>query len=60
MDYGLGDKSSLGKFYELGSHVLLIGVDYDINISFYLSEMKSGVRQTCASGLPILINGKKV
>ncbi len=60
MDYGLGDNSPLGKFNELGGYVLLVGVDYDSNTFFHLSEMRSGIREIFVNGAPILINGKRV
>ena len=60
LDYGLGDDSPLGKFYELDGYVLLIGVDYDRNTSFHLSEIRSGVREEFKNGAPILVKGERV
>ena len=60
LDYGLGENSPLGKFYKLGGKVLLIGVNYDRNTSFHLSEVKSGIKDEFTNGAPILVEGKRV
>lgn len=60
LEYGLGEKSPLAKLYELGGHVLLLGVNYDRNTSFHLSEVRSGVRGEYKNGAPILEDGKRV
>ena len=44
----------------MGGHVLLLGVNYDRNTSFHLSEVRSGVRGEYKNGAPILEDGKRV
>jgi len=60
LDYGLGEDSPLGKFYELDGYILLIGVNHDRNTSFHLSEIRSGVRDEFNNEGPILVNGERV
>ena len=60
LDYGLGIDSPLGKLYKLKGHVLLIGVNYDRNTSFHLSEILSGERKDFKNEGPVLIDGKRV
>jgi aminoglycoside 3-N-acetyltransferase len=41
MDDGLGEGSPLARLYELGAHVLLLGVGFDSNTSFHLAEHRA-------------------
>src|SRR6056297_700062 len=60
LDYGLGNNSPLGKLYSLDGYILLLGVDYDRNTSFHLSEIRSGVKEEFEGEGPVLIEGKRV
>lgn len=60
LDYGLNDKSPLGKMYRLDTKVLLIGVDYDNNTSFHLAEYNSNLRKEIKQSAPIIEDGKRV
>ncbi|MDZ7671893.1 MAG: AAC(3) family N-acetyltransferase [Halanaerobiales bacterium] len=60
LNFGLGDNSPLGKLYNLDGHILLLGVDYDRNTSFHLSEVRSEVREEFENEAPILVDGKRV
>lgn len=60
LEYSLGENSPLAKFYELDGKVLLLGVDYDNNTSFHLSEYRAGNYAKAVSASPIIENGEKV
>lgn len=55
----LGESSPLGKIYKLNGYILLIGVGYEKNTSFHLSEYKSKARNYTKFGSPIMVNGKR-
>ncbi|UOQ95560.1 AAC(3) family N-acetyltransferase [Halobacillus shinanisalinarum] len=57
--FSLNDDSPLGKFYEADARVLLLGVDYDSNTSFHLSEYRSSTCKVMTRGAPLLVNGKQ-
>jgi aminoglycoside 3-N-acetyltransferase len=54
-----GDRSPLGKLYELDGHVLLLGVEHWNNTSLHLAEFRANYRgkQTIRSGCAMLVNG---
>ena len=60
LEYGLSEKSPLARIYDLDGYVLLLGVPYENNTSFHLSEYRSNCRETFISGAPILENGMRV
>ncbi|MCF8008615.1 MAG: AAC(3) family N-acetyltransferase [Halanaerobiales bacterium] len=60
LDYGFGTNSPLGKVYELDGSILLLGVNYDRNTSFHLSEILSQKKEEFKNGAPVLVNGKRV
>ena len=50
--YALGDSSPLARIYDIGGHVLLLGVGFGSNTSFHLAEYHAEVRkpiQSCAA-----------
>lgn len=59
---GLGEDSPLGRLYDLGGMVLLLGVDHDRNTSLHLGERRAiGDRCTMqAGGAPLRVEGKRV
>lgn len=57
-----GDGSPIGKFYELGGSVLLIGVGYDKNTSLHLADVRADYpgKHNAWESSAILENGKRV
>lgn len=56
-----GDGSPIGKLYELGGYVLLIGVGYDKNTSLHLADVRAeypGKRMSTESSA-MMVNGKR-
>ncbi len=60
LEDSLGETSPLGKVYNINGYVLLLGVPYENNTSFHLSEYKSNVRMYTELAAPILENGNRV
>ena len=60
-DYSQNDKSPLGRIYEKNGHILLLGVNYNVNTSFHLAEYRANFKgkQIVKDGFPILNNNKK-
>jgi aminoglycoside 3-N-acetyltransferase len=58
--YGLGEGSPLARIYELGGHVLLLGVDYDSNTTFHLAEYRAPGQTLRHEGAPIMEHGQRV
>lgn len=58
LDYSLGEKSPLARIYDLDGYVLLLGVKYDSNTSYHLSEYRSQCSKTNIFGSPIIENQK--
>ncbi|MGI8313985.1 aminoglycoside N(3)-acetyltransferase [Halobacillus mangrovi] len=58
LSYPLSDTSPLGQAYEREAKVLLLGVGYDSNTSFHLSEHRSHVRKEKTRGAPLMKEGK--
>ena len=53
LDMSLGERSPLARIHDLGGCVLLLGVDFDKNTSFHLSEYRAGREVTQAEGSAI-------
>ncbi|MCA0984926.1 AAC(3) family N-acetyltransferase [Halobacillus yeomjeoni] len=60
LEYSLGENSPLQKAYDLDAKILLIGVGYDTNTSFHLSEYKADVRKEYVRGAPIQKDGREI
>jgi aminoglycoside 3-N-acetyltransferase len=61
VDFGLGEKSPLGRIYDLDGWVLLLGVRHASNTSIHLAEYRAtypGKRET-TNGAPLLVDGKR-
>ncbi|ARI75494.1 aminoglycoside N(3)-acetyltransferase [Halobacillus mangrovi] len=58
LSYPLSDTSPLGQAYEREAKILLLGVGYDSNTSFHLSEYRSHVRKEKTRGAPLAEEGK--
>ncbi len=54
-----GDRSPVGKLYELDGHVLLLGVDHWDNTSLHLAEFRAnyGGKRTMRTGSAMLVEG---
>lgn len=57
-----GDGSPIGKLYELGGSVLLIGVGYDKNTSLHLADMRAEypTKHNCTEHSAVMEDGKRV
>lgn len=60
LDFALGEDSPLGKMYELGGHVLLIGVGYDSNTTMHLAEHRVPNPKTEENAGPYYLDGQRV
>jgi aminoglycoside 3-N-acetyltransferase len=56
-----GDRSPLGKLYELDGHVLLLGVGHENNSSLHLAEFRADYpgRHTLRTGSATLVDGRR-
>lgn len=55
----LGEDSPLARVYDLGGHVLLLGVGHDSNTSLHLAEYRSGRARPGKNGAPQLVDGAR-
>lgn len=60
LDYSLGENSPLARIYDLDGYVLLLGVEYDRNTSYHLSEYRADIRDIVKSEGSIIENGERV
>jgi aminoglycoside 3-N-acetyltransferase len=61
LDFGLGEESPLGRIYELGGWVLLLGVGHSQNTSLHLAEYRAtfpGKREV-ENGAPVRLGGQR-
>lgn len=60
-DYGLGENSPLGRLYELGAYVVMLGCGHGQNTSFHLAEYRAdfGGKKGIYQGAPVFLEGKK-
>ena len=58
----LGDDSPLGRIYEVGGYVLLLGVGHEVNTSLHLSEHRARWpgKRTVVRGAPVERRGERV
>ena len=56
-----GDRSPLGKLYELDGYVLLLGVDHENNTSLHLAEFRANFsgKGYLRTGSAMLVNGRR-
>jgi aminoglycoside 3-N-acetyltransferase len=61
LDDPMGERSPLGRVYELDGKVLLLGVGHDSNTSLHLAERKAfgATQRRVKNGSPILVNGER-
>lgn len=60
LEDSLGAGSPLQRIYDLGGHVLLLGVGFDSNTCFHLAEVRSGRYDPILQTAPILEGGRRV
>jgi aminoglycoside 3-N-acetyltransferase len=61
LEADVGDRSPLGKLYELDGHVLLLGVDHENNTSLHLAEFRAHYpgKRMQRTGSAMLVNGQR-
>ena len=61
LDEDVGDRSPLGKLYELDGYVLLLGVDHWNNTSLHLAEFRASYpgKRNLRTGSAMLVNGQR-
>jgi aminoglycoside 3-N-acetyltransferase len=59
LDNSLGEISPLARLYDLNARVLLLGVGYDQNTCFHLSEYRTVGTRAVSKGSPILEAGRR-
>jgi aminoglycoside 3-N-acetyltransferase len=61
LDEDCGDRSPLGKLYELDGHVLLLGVGHSNNTSLHLAEFRANYpgKGKLRTGSAMLVNGQR-
>jgi aminoglycoside 3-N-acetyltransferase len=57
--YSLGENSPLARIYDLDGKVLLLGVGFENNTSFHLSEIRAHSSSTIKLGAPMMVNGER-
>lgn len=59
LDEGFGERSPLGRLYDLEAKVVLIGVGHESNTSLHLAEVRSSwpSKQTVHEGSRVLVDG---
>lgn len=62
LDYQMNKESPLGRIYELDGYILLLGVSYDKNTSFHLTEYKANYtgKKIIKEYAPIIENNKRI
>lgn len=55
----MGEHSPLARLYDLEGYVLLLGVGYDSNSSFHLSEYRVPTPLVGKTGAPVFVEGKR-
>ncbi|SEU24355.1 aminoglycoside N(3)-acetyltransferase [Paenibacillus sp. NFR01] len=59
LEYSLGEASPLARIYDLGGHVLLLGVGHLNNTSLHLAECRAEYpgKETVEAGAPLMVDG---
>jgi aminoglycoside 3-N-acetyltransferase len=60
LDFSLGEESPLGRMYNIGGYVLLLGVGYESNTTMHLAEHRVPNPETVENAGPLLIEGERV
>lgn len=61
LEAGFGEQAPVGRIYQCGGQVLLLGVNHDRNTSLHLAEHRAfgGTAGTVQNGTPILVDGQR-
>jgi aminoglycoside 3-N-acetyltransferase len=61
LDCAMGERSPLGRLYDLGASILLLGAGHDSNTSLHLAEHRAGFssKRSRAYGSPVTIDGQR-
>jgi aminoglycoside 3-N-acetyltransferase len=61
LDFGLGEASPLGRVYDLGGWVLLLGVGHGNNTSLHLAESRASHtgQRVVEDGAPVWVDGQR-
>jgi aminoglycoside 3-N-acetyltransferase len=61
LDYGLGEESPLGRIYDLGGWVLLLGAWHATNTSLHLAEHRADFagKREMENGAPVMLAGQR-
>jgi aminoglycoside 3-N-acetyltransferase len=60
LEHSLGEASPLQRLVDLDGQVLLLGVGFESNTSFHLSESRSGRYDFILQGAPLLVEGRRM
>ncbi len=60
LEWSLGEESPLGKLYNQGAHVLLIGAGFDSCTAFHLAEYRIDYQDVIKKGAPMIENGERI
>jgi aminoglycoside 3-N-acetyltransferase len=62
LDYALGDESPMGRLYDLGALILLLGVGYSNNTMMHLAEYRASFpgKRIERSGAPVMEQGVRI
>ncbi|MBF2054960.1 MAG: AAC(3) family N-acetyltransferase [Candidatus Sericytochromatia bacterium] len=60
LDNCFGEGSPLARLYDLGGHVLQLGVSHDSNTSLHLAEVRAGRCQPKSAAAPLWRDGQRV
>jgi aminoglycoside 3-N-acetyltransferase len=62
LDYAFGDNSPLGRVYDLGGSVLMLGAGHANNTSLHLAEFRAEYpgKQVERGGAPVMENGRRI
>ncbi|MBC1936738.1 AAC(3) family N-acetyltransferase [Listeria grandensis] len=60
LNFGFGEQSPLGRLYELGAKIVLMGVDHNKNTSLHLAEHRAKTLRIQEEKSPVFVNGVKI
>ncbi|WP_340371941.1 AAC(3) family N-acetyltransferase [Peribacillus sp. FSL E2-0218] len=60
LEFGLGERSPLGKLYDRESYVLQLGAQFDSTTCFHLAEYRIEYKKVISLGAPVLVEGERV
>jgi len=62
LNYAFGEASPLARIYEIGGHILLLGIGYDNNTSLHLAEFRATypAKRTERGGAAVMQDGRRV